>query len=76
MPGVYKEKTCPTCGTKHRKKGIFCSKTCSNKGRDEQYKEKMRDTDYYTATEQETNNKTFTLILLFVITVVVLGLTY
>ena len=36
----------------------------------------MRDINYYTATEQETNNKTFTLILLFVITVVVLGLTY
>lgn len=43
MPGVYKEKECPTCGVKHRKKGMFCSKTCSNKGRDEEYKAKMRD---------------------------------
>jgi predicted nucleic acid-binding Zn ribbon protein len=43
MPGVYREKECPTCGTKHRKKGQYCSKTCSNKGRDDVYKEKMRD---------------------------------
>jgi len=43
MPGVYREKECPTCGTKHRKKGPFCSKTCSNKGRDDEYKQKMRD---------------------------------
>jgi hypothetical protein len=35
----------------------------------------MRNTDYYKATE-ETNNKAFTLILLFIITIVVLGLTY
>ena len=34
MPGVYREKECPTCGVKHRKKGKFCSKSCSNKGRD------------------------------------------
>lgn len=43
MPGVYKEKVCPTCGTKHRKKGQYCSKTCSNKGRDDTYRAKMRD---------------------------------
>lgn len=43
MAGVYREKECPTCGTKHRKKGPYCSKTCSNKGRDDTYKEKMRD---------------------------------
>lgn len=48
MPGVYREKECPTCGIKHRKKGVFCSKTCSNKGRDEEYKQKMRDKMLYT----------------------------
>lgn len=30
MPGVYREKDCPTCGTKHRKKGLFCSRSCGN----------------------------------------------
>jgi hypothetical protein len=43
VPGVYREKECPTCAVKHRKKGMFCSKVCSNKGRDDEYKEKMRD---------------------------------
>jgi hypothetical protein len=32
--GQYREKVCPTCGVKHRKKGPFCSKSCSNAGRD------------------------------------------
>lgn len=49
MPGVYREKECPTCGVKHRKKGQYCSKTCSNKGRDpEVYKkhaEYMKNSD-------------------------------
>ena len=35
MPGVYREKVCPKCGVKHRKRGEYCSKTCSNKGRDQ-----------------------------------------
>ncbi len=35
MPGVYREKECPYCGVKHRKKGNYCSKSCSNKGRDQ-----------------------------------------
>lgn len=48
MPGVYREKACPTCGKMHRKKGNFCSKTCSNKGRDDDYKQKMRDKMLYT----------------------------
>lgn len=26
----YREKTCPTCGTKHRKKGTYCSRSCGN----------------------------------------------
>jgi len=25
MPGVYKEKECPYCGIKHRKRGQYCS---------------------------------------------------
>lgn len=29
----YKEKTCGVCGTKHRKRGLFCSKSCSNSQR-------------------------------------------
>ncbi len=33
MPNVYREKSCPTCGTLHRKKGLFCSRSCGN-GRD------------------------------------------
>ena len=43
MPGVYREKVCPTCSVKHRKRGMFCSKSCANRGRGEEYKAKMRD---------------------------------
>lgn len=39
--GQYREKVCPTCGVKHRKRGEYCSKTCSNKGRDPQVYEKV-----------------------------------
>jgi len=28
---AYKEKTCPACGTKHTKRGEFCSRSCGNK---------------------------------------------
>ena len=28
--GRYKEKVCPTCGTTHRKQGIYCSRSCGN----------------------------------------------
>ena len=41
MPGVYREKVCPACGIKHRKRGEYCSKTCSNKDRDPQVYEKV-----------------------------------
>jgi len=27
----YREKTCPTCGTKHKKRGPYCSRSCGNK---------------------------------------------
>lgn len=43
MPGVYREKVCPTCGVKHRKKGPFCSKVCSNAGRDGITRQKISD---------------------------------
>ena len=26
----YKEKICPTCGTSHKKRGPFCSRSCGN----------------------------------------------
>lgn len=39
--GQYREKTCPTCGTKHRKKGPFCSKACSNAGRSAETRAKL-----------------------------------
>ena len=26
----YKEKTCPTCGAKHKKRGPYCSRSCGN----------------------------------------------
>ena len=28
--GQYREKTCPHCGTVHRKKGPYCSRSCGN----------------------------------------------
>ena len=31
MPGVYKEKECPKCGTKHRKRGKYCSQSCASR---------------------------------------------
>jgi hypothetical protein len=53
MPGIYKEKQCPTCAIKHRKKGVFCSKICSNKGRGDEYKEKMRNRMLHTEEGQQ-----------------------
>ena len=26
----YKEKTCPTCGVTHKKRGPYCSRSCGN----------------------------------------------
>jgi DNA-directed RNA polymerase subunit RPC12/RpoP len=31
MPNVYKEKECPTCSKKHRKKGEYCCQSCSSR---------------------------------------------
>jgi hypothetical protein len=33
MAGVYKEKTCPTCKTKHRKRGEYCCQSCASSDR-------------------------------------------
>lgn len=27
---AYKEKTCPTCGATHNKRGPYCSRSCGN----------------------------------------------
>lgn len=33
MPNVYKQKLCPQCYSEHRRRGPYCSKSCSNKAR-------------------------------------------
>lgn len=33
MSGQYKEKVCPKCGIKHRKRGLHCSARCGATGR-------------------------------------------
>ena len=30
---TYRQKTCPYCGAQHKKRGPFCSKSCSNRNR-------------------------------------------
>lgn len=30
---TYRQKSCQYCGTTHKKRGPYCSKTCSNKAR-------------------------------------------
>lgn len=30
MSGQYKLKECPACNKEHRKRGLFCSQSCSN----------------------------------------------
>lgn len=34
MPGVYREKVCPWCSKKHRKRGPYCSQGCHNRHRE------------------------------------------
>ena len=34
MGGVYRKKTCPTCGIEHRKRGAYCGQSCANAGRE------------------------------------------
>jgi endogenous inhibitor of DNA gyrase (YacG/DUF329 family) len=33
MAGVYRQKQCPTCGTIHRRRGPYCSRSCAAKDR-------------------------------------------
>lgn len=33
MAGVYREKSCPTCKTKHRKRGDYCCQSCASSAR-------------------------------------------
>ena len=33
MSGVYKEKVCPVCNKRHRKRNAFCSRSCGNQKR-------------------------------------------
>lgn len=48
MPGVYREKTCPTCNVKHRRRGEHCSQSCANTGREatEKMRQNMRKVSY------------------------------
>lgn len=52
--GRYKAHECPTCKVTHKGKGPFCSKVCSNRGRDDEYKQRMRERALYTDTGQLT----------------------
>lgn len=29
MAGIYREKICPKCGIKHRRRGPYCSRSCA-----------------------------------------------
>jgi len=55
MPGVYKLKCCPQCGTDHRKRGLFCSQACHNSHRtvSDKVRENMRQVseDYHRTPE-------------------------
>jgi hypothetical protein len=33
MPNVYREKICPRCEKKHRKRGKYCGQSCANTNR-------------------------------------------
>ena len=42
MAGVYRKKNCPTCGTEHRKRGQYCSRSCGNSRTfDDTYRDKL-----------------------------------
>ena len=55
MPGVYKEKECPTCKKTHRKRGLYCCASCaaSNRILTDDVKEKISDgmREYYNTPE-------------------------
>lgn len=45
MPGIYREKTCPKCGIKHRKRGEYCSRSCAMSSRiiSDEHKQNLSD---------------------------------
>lgn len=50
----YREKTCPTCGKTHKKRGKYCSRSCGNiRVHTEETKEILREktADYYNSPE-------------------------
>lgn len=65
MAGVYREKECPSCGVKHRKRGAHCSISCGNASRtiSDTTKEKISEglKEYYNTPEgiaqAATNNR-------------------
>lgn len=63
MPGVYREKVCPTCKKKHRKRGPYCSQSCHSKvsPRSEKQRENMRRVshEYKQTPEGRSNLKQF-----------------
>ena len=63
MPNVYREKTCPTCKKTHRKRGPYCTLSCSSTGREgsEKQRENMRKvaTEYNKSPEAIAHQKLF-----------------
>lgn len=54
MPGVYREKNCPTCGIAHKKRGPYCSRSCGNiREHTQETKEILREktAEYYNSPE-------------------------
>ena len=52
---AYKEKTCPKCGTKHKKRGVYCSRSCGNqKGHTTETRELLskRQTEWLTSGDE------------------------
>ena len=41
-PRTREERNCPTCGVTHRGRGPYCSKVCSNKGREVTQEQKQK----------------------------------
>ena len=60
-PMSYREKQCQYCGTLHKKRGPFCSKTCSNKNRkhSDETKAKMSQSQTIAQSKPENLEKTW-----------------
>lgn len=61
MPGIYKEKECPSCYAVHRKRGLFCSQSCANESRivtdDTKHKLRVKAYEYLQTPEGIANAK-------------------